>query len=228
MRDTDNNGVFITGTDTGVGKTIFAGRLIEILEANGLRPAPRKPAESGCRQNDDGALTPADATQLAKAMKHPPPLEQICGFRFAAAASPAYAAKLANTPMTADDLAAVCAKRDDETLVVEGAGGLLSPLADKRSNADLIRQLGLPIFLVVADKLGCINHTLLSLMAADALGIETLAIILNRLPRAADAADDTDNFQELQALTDVPIIRMEAVRQHAREIIALIGGDDQR
>lgn len=197
-----------------------------MLETEGLRPAPRKPVESGCQPDASGKLVASDARRLANAMKQPPPLTQVCGFQFSAMTSPAYAAKLAKTRMTLNDLANVCNKHDDEVLVVEGAGGLLSPLTGKHSNADLVTRLGLPIFLVVADKLGCINHTLLSLMAADSLGIKTLAIILNHLSRTSGAPPEMDNFQELKMLSDIPIIRMESVGQHACDLITLITTDN--
>lgn len=215
-------GAFITGTDTCVGKTTLACRLIATLEERGFHPAPRKPVESGCEHDDEGKPLAYDAARLAATMRSPPPLERICRYRLDATASPARAAMLAGARITLDDLVAACEHDPGEMLLVEGAGGLLSPIAQGHSNADLAVRLQLPLILVVADKLGCINHTLLTLAVAGWMGLKTLGIVLNRLPRDYDAPVEMDNFEDLRALTDVPLIKMKDIDR--RQIYTLFPG----
>ena len=199
-------GVFITGADTGVGKTAIACALIRALEAGGLRVAPRKPAESGCPIRD-GVMMPEDAARLARACAHAPPLTAVCRYRFGDAVSPARAARLAGVELRVGDLVAACACDGGDVAVVEGAGGLLSPIANDGVNADLAVALGFPVVVVVADKLGCINHALLTLEAAAARRLAVAALALNRDTAAArDAA--LDNAVELAALTRAPIVEI--------------------
>ena len=204
MTARDGRGVFITGTDTGVGKTAIACALIRALEARGLRVAPRKPVESGCPRRD-GKPMPADAARLARACAHAPPIGAVCRYRFGDATSPARAARLAGATLRIADLVAACACDTGDVAVVEGAGGLLSPIANDGVNADLAVALGFPVIVVAADKLGCINHALLTLEALAARGLAVAALVLNRDTAAArDAA--LDNADELAALTRAPVV----------------------
>lgn len=205
-------GVFITGSDTGVGKTYFACALIRALEQNGVRTAPRKPIESGCTLQGDNVIV-NDALQMAEAMQNPEPLNTICPYRLQAAVSPLRAAQLQGIQLSCDDLLAACQCADDAVLIVEGAGGLLSPLANHCSNADLAKKLALPLILVVADKLGCINHTLMSIRVAEAMGIPMLAVVLNRLPQDEGYDPAMDNLAEIRAFTNTPVLKMTEIHK---------------
>ena len=212
-------GVFITGTDTGVGKTFVACRLIRALESGRLETAVFKPVETGCRTHG-GEMTPHDAVQLAHASKHRPATGDVCRYRFTDAVSPARAAQLAGVDLRVSDLAAACRSGLRRFAVVEGAGGLLSPIAGDGVNADLAAALGLAVVVVAADRLGCINHVLLTLEALAARNLDTVAVVLNR-PDAAPAlggalndalggAPDSalDNARELAAHTQTAIVKI--------------------
>ncbi|MBC6413670.1 MAG: dethiobiotin synthase [Chromatiales bacterium] len=199
-------GVFITGTDTGVGKTIIACRLIESLEASGVEVAVRKPVESGCVAGKDGLIA-ADADSLAAASASPSNSSlQVCCYRYKAATSPARAALLAGETLYIEQLVA-CSRSDAQLTMVEGAGGLLSPIATDGLNIDLIEALGFSVIVVSSDQLGSINHALLTLEALAARRLKVIAVVLNRLNQQTYGCD-LDNYRELNALVEVPIVQV--------------------
>ncbi len=183
-------GIFITGTDTGVGKTWVGSRLAALWQAQGLPVAPRKPAESGCAPGPDGLL-PADAQQYHKAIGGRGRLADICPYRFAAPLAPDQAAARAGRTLHLAELVAACAVPAGHFAVVEGAGGFCSPLATDGLNADLAAALGLPVLLVAADRLGAQNHVLLTAEAVARRGLSLAAVVLNALqPPGPDAPDN--------------------------------------
>ena len=203
------HGLFVTATDTGAGKTTLLCRLIPPLERAGLKLHVRKPVESGCL-TEKGELTPSDATALANALRAPPPVEQVCAYRLRHVSSPARAARLENVELTVAKLAAACAVEPaapEDFLLVEGAGGLYSPIARDGLNADLAGALDLPLLIVVADRLGCINHALLTIEAARRRDLGIAAVVVNRVVPPRDG--DTDNHAELKAATDVPVFKTD-------------------
>lgn len=206
-------GVFITGTDTGVGKTFVACQLVRALESGGLDTAVFKPVETGCRA-DGGGLTPHDAVQLARASKHRPAIDAVCRHRFADAVSPARAAQLAGVDLRVGDLAAACRSGPRRFAVVEGAGGLLSPIAGDGVNADLAAALGFAVVVVAADRLGCINHTLLTLEALAARNLDAVAVALN------DMRNDTPGNAPHNVLNDAPNNAPDGALDNARELAA--------
>ena len=203
----NNTGLFITATDTGVGKTTIARQLIPALEKQGLSLCIRKPVESGCFVKAD-QLCPQDAAILADASQTKPALADVCPYRFQAAASPARAAQLTGTSLTLDDLAASCNTPEGHFLIVEGAGSFYSPLtSDNKLNADLAQRLNLPLLLITPDRLGCIGHTLLTLEAARRRQLKTLAVVLNTISKT-DSNTDIDNSAELSTLVDIPVVKI--------------------
>ena len=196
-------GIFITGTDTGVGKTYIAAQLARALTLQGVNVIPRKPVESGCTKQD-GELIPADALALKIAANYSGSLQQVCPHPFEPAISPALAAKLANHELRISALKSACLNGVSETdfLLVEGAGGFYSPLCADGLNADLAKALNLPVILVVEDRVGCINHCLLVLEAAQRRDIHIAAIVLNRINPAPPSMD---NHSELAQHTACPI-----------------------
>jgi len=200
-------GIFITGTDTGVGKTWFTERLIPKLMSSGLQVHARKPVESGWQE--DWRLT--DAGRLLQAVnpngvENPQQaLQQICPYRFQAALSPVRAAAMEGQQLSIEDIKQACQIENDrinDVVCVEGAGGFYSPLASDGLNADLAQALGLPVILVAEDRLGCINQVLLCLEAIQNRGLQPLAVFLNQ-----KTIDDPsmDNAEDLRQLTNVPI-----------------------
>ncbi|HUM11489.1 MAG TPA: dethiobiotin synthase, partial [Myxococcaceae bacterium] len=151
--------VFVTATDTGVGKTQVAAALLSLLADAGLRPAPFKPYESGCAR----LSRPADALELRAAARSADSLDDVCVHRFRAPLAPGVAAaRMGRSPDFRPVLAAFH-RFGDRPLVVEGAGGLLVPLDRRRDVIDLIEALQLPVVLVARAGLGTLNHTGLSL-----------------------------------------------------------------
>ncbi len=188
-------GLFLTGTDTGVGKTFVGARLARWLAERGATVRPRKPVESGCPRVD-GELAPLDARAYHDALAGAEPLARICPYRFEAALSPERAATMAGVPLLLDDLRAAClvGVGAEDFLLVEGAGGFYSPIATDGLNADLAVALGLPVLLVSADRLGAIHQVLVTAEAIARRGLELRAVVLNRLapaqdPRLDNAAD---------------------------------------
>lgn len=215
-------GLFVTGSDTGVGKTHVGTALATVLVAQGIRVRARKPVESGCPRVD-GELQPQDATAYAAATGEP--LATVCRYRLAAALSPERAARLEGVDYGLADLAAHCRAKvaADDFLLVEGAGGFLSPIAPDGLNADLAVVLGLPVLLVSADRLGAIHQVLATAEAIRRRGLNLAAVVLNAVVPIADPL--LDNAADLTRWLGGPIARLPhgaGVGDVAREILPLI------
>ncbi|MDH3450789.1 MAG: dethiobiotin synthase [Gammaproteobacteria bacterium] len=194
-------GLFITGTDTGIGKTWVGTQLARQLCSLGLPVAPRKPVESGCELRD-GELIPADGDAYYRAVDARWPLRQITPYRLHHAVSPQRAAQLERVDITLAKLVAATgvAVSAADFLLVEGAGGFYSPLALDGSNADLAASLQLPVLLVAPDRLGAINHVLLTVEAIKHRGLPLFAVVLNRLDDSDSLPPGMDNLADLQTL----------------------------
>ena len=196
------HGVFVTGTDTDVGKTYVATLLAAQLVKSGIKVIPKKPIESGC-QDGDGELIPADATALKQAAAYEADLSDVCAYRFEAALSPVRAARMENQKITIEQLDQACKYSGDGFVLVEGAGGFYSPLADDGLNADLAGALQLPVLLVANDRLGCINQILLTAESISNRGLKLAAVVLN----AKEPQDNSEmnNAEDLREFIDAPI-----------------------
>ncbi len=196
------NGIFITGTDTGIGKTLVGCGIAAALTAQGKKVGVLKPAETGC-QTQRGELYPDDAVRLAKFAKTTLPLDTICPYRFPLPVAPSVAAKDAGIhirPGRITDSYRLINNQHDTT-IVEGAGGLLVPLLDRYSFADLAHDLNIPILVVIGSKLGALNHALLTFDCIRTRGLPLAGYILNHPSDASDAAIRT-NAATLADLTD--------------------------
>ena len=199
-------GLFITGTDTGVGKTFVGCGLAALLFSKGKRVGVMKPVETGCELKD-GQLRPEDALRLRHFAGSSVPLELLCPYRFALSLAPAVAAEMAGVRIEKEQLVACyeqIAASHDITLV-EGAGGLLVPLVGRYTFADLARDLDIPVLVVIGSKLGAINHTLLTLHCAASMGLPVRGYILNHLTPAQDLAAQT-NRRALARITEIPCL----------------------
>lgn len=202
------NGMFMTGTDTGVGKTWVSVRLIHALRALGLELIPRKPVESGWA--DD--VTTTDAWRLANAAglsldghQQTAVLDKVCPYRFRAALAPPRAALLEGQELRIKNLANTCPTRvaSGQALLVEGAGGFYSPIAHDGLNADLAQVLGLPIILVAEDRVGCLNHILLVAEAIKRRSLTLAGVILNaKTPPVVGM----DNASDLMTWLKIPVL----------------------
>ena len=179
-------GVFITGTDTGVGKTLVGCALARGLRAAGFDVGVMKPVEAGVSE-----AGPQDALALRDAAGVQDELELICPLQFAMPAAPEAAAIAEHRHATLDLIRAAfdsLAQRH-EALLVEGAGGLLVPLDEKLTMADLAMALDLPVLIVARAALGTINHTRLSIEACEARGIEVLGVVVSHCGGTLSKAD---------------------------------------
>ena len=204
------NGLFITGTDTDVGKTYIGVRLAEYLYQQKIPVQPRKPVETGCFQVD-GILIPTDAMQYYRVMGKSLKLKTICPHRFTLAASPAEAALQEGQSITIDQLHHACSAAEDDFVLVEGAGGFYSPIATDGLNADLAQRLGQDVLVVAADRLGAINQVLLTVEAIKHRGLKVAAVILNQIN---DAELPFDNAKSLNALLELPIHSVSFAPNH--------------
>ena len=193
-------GIFVSGSGTDVGKTYVALRLIKILN-NSHTVKARKPIESDCTMSLSG-LTPKDATLLAEACNSKEPAEKVCSFRFEGCSSPEKASEEEGAKITLDMLVSACQTQEEsDYVVVEGAGGLYSPIAHRSLNIDLVKELKLPIVLVVRDELGAINQALLVVEAAKKQETVVAVIVLNqKIP------NNLDNKKAIERYTDVPVV----------------------
>ena len=174
--------VFITGTDTGIGKTICSASLLVALRRSGLRAAGMKPVASGCRQTAHG-LRNDDAELLLAFGELGMDYALVNPYAFVAPIAPSIAAADAGIVIDLDILRAAFAKlsRHSDVVVVEGVGGWAAPLSATLMQADLVREWRLPVILVVGLRLGCINHAVLSARAIVADGCELLGWIANTI-----------------------------------------------
>ncbi|MBE9564589.1 MAG: dethiobiotin synthase, partial [Proteobacteria bacterium] len=174
-------GVFITGTSTEVGKTFVAVEIAKALTKKNIRVIPRKPIESGCVKQED-ELIPQDALALKNAAQYEGSLSEVCPYRFEPPISPVRAAHLANKILTTEQLVNICLNGSEKGFVlVEGAGGFYSPLAENGRNADLAVALQLPVLLVAEDKLGALSQVLLNVEAIQMRGLQLAGVVLNAI-----------------------------------------------
>ena len=205
------HGYFITGTDTGIGKTVVACALIRALRAAGRHVDPRKPVESGCERRGD-ELFPADGAALREAAGElAPDLAVVTPYRLQHALSPERAARLERRALNISALREAClaAHAPGATMVVEGAGGFYSPLASDGLNADLAQALGLPVILVAPDRLGTINHVLLTAEAIRNRGLDLALAVLNA--DDAPGPEGMDNPSDLATYLDCPVVEFPRV-----------------
>ncbi len=189
-------GLFVTGTDTGVGKTLVSAALLRYARRLGLVPIPFKPAETGC------APMPSDARALWRAAAAPVAEAEVCLYALRLPVAPAAAAAAEGVRIDLERIAdradALAAKGD--LLVVEGAGGLLVPYAEGSTGADVAKRLGLPLLVVARTALGTVNHTALTLREAARNGLEIAGLILNRTP-GTDGPQEAGNAALIASLT---------------------------
>lgn len=199
-------GLFITGTDTGVGKTFVAASLAAFLREQGYRTGVMKPVETGCPEKN-GVLIPEDAKHLKETSGCGEPIEKICPYRFHEPLAPSIAAQRANQKIDVDLLLTTYGEISAEydVTLVEGAGGLMVPLLPSYTYADFARVLKLPLIVVAANKLGVINHLLLTLEHASCKGLIVLGYVLNRISNETTLASET-NREVLFGLTAVPCL----------------------
>ncbi len=203
-------GLFVTGTNTDVGKTYVSRLILEQLEQQGDAPGAYKPVCSGAMLSAQGTPFWHDAEQLAQAIRTRFSPEQIAPQRFQAAVAPPRAAQLEGREVQEEFLLQHLCWWESQTewLLVEGAGGLLSPVSRNFLVADLACECGYPLLIVAHLGLGTINHTLLTVAAARQRGLSIAGIVLNETSQEQSDLSARYNYEDLANLTDVPILGM--------------------
>ena len=188
--------LFVTGTDTNVGKTFVSCALIAALRARGRRVSVMKPVETGVTGE------PQDALALRAAAADPATLDAICPVRLRAPLAPTVAARLEGRTLDPEQLVRQVMARtaDADLLLVEGAGGLLVPIAGRFTFADLAQRCALPVLLVAANRLGTVNHAALTARVAAGSALPVRGFVLSQPQPATDESADS-NAAEITALT---------------------------
>ncbi|HEY5600127.1 MAG TPA: dethiobiotin synthase [Candidatus Manganitrophaceae bacterium] len=199
-------GIFIIGTDTGVGKTVIAGAIARFLVSQGVDVGVMKPIETGCRRRG-GKLIPADGSYLRAAARVEDPLGLITPYPYQYPLAPWVASIREKRRIHFKKIRSAYEqlRRAHSFLIVEGVGGLLVPLTAKSDLLDLILFLELPVLLVARSGLGTINHTLLTIQYGSQQGLQFQGILLNRTTPQETLADKT-NPETLRRRTGLPLL----------------------
>jgi len=220
-----NAAVFITGTDTGIGKSLVAASLLRALQAQGLRALGMKPIASGCTMTTQG-LRNDDAELLRTHGSGAPDYALVNPYALPEAIAPHLAAAHAGVAIRLDPIVAAFAALStmSQCVMVEGVGGWAVPLSDTLMQADLVRALRLPVILVVGLRLGCINHALLSARAIAQDGCELIGWIGSQVDPAMLCLDE--NLATLRERLPAPCLGVlpHVSAPEPRELAPLVRG----
>ena len=214
-------GIFITGTDTGVGKTYVASGIAASLRAGGVDVGVMKPAETGCRMRS-GDLMPADAMRLARAAGAHDPLPLINPYRFRKPLAPSVAAELEGKKIRMGQIMTAyraLARRHD-FMIIEGAGGIMVPLSRNYLYLDLAQAIGLPVMVVARPGLGTINHTLLTVAALKQRGIPIAGVVINYSNKNRPVPAEETSPGVIEKISRVAVLGV--VRYRAREFSRIV------
>ena len=216
-------GLFITGTDTGVGKTHCAVALVRELRGRGIDVGVMKPAETGCR-NVRGRLLPSDAVTLMKAAGVQDDLSAVNPYRFAQPLAPSLAAALKGQEISKGRIlqAFRLLSRLHEWMVVEGAGGILVPLTGRCSFLDLAADMDLPVLIVARPGLGTINHTLLTVQALQQRKVPIAGIVINYAEDLNRGPAERTGPAEIERLSRVKILG--TLRHGSKNVEGIVNG----
>jgi dethiobiotin synthetase len=215
-------GLFVTGTDTGAGKTVVAAAIVAALRARGETVVAFKPVVTGIDEPPDPDW-PADDELLATAAGMRP--QDIAPLRYGPAVSPHLAATLAGRPIEPaalrDALSTSAAGTD--AVVVEGVGGLLVPLAADYLVRDFARDVALPLVIAARPELGTINHTLLTIEAGRAAGLAIAGVVMTPWPQHPSTMEE-DNRATIERLGDVEVATLARLARADQALLAAAGG----
>lgn len=199
-------GLLVTGTDTGVGKTLITAGLAHALQTMGIDVGVMKPVETGCAIRN-GRLRPLDAMMLREAAGVRDALDIVNPYRFQVPVAPMVAAERSGRRIDIERLEERFAHLTDRhaVVLVEGAGGLLVPITDEMSFLDLAVRLKLPLLVVIGSRLGALNHARLTVEAALAARVPVWGAIVNR-GTAERSPARTTNFSALRRLLPIPVL----------------------
>ncbi|GAN33789.1 MAG: dethiobiotin synthase [Candidatus Brocadia sp. AMX2] len=225
-------GYFITGTDTGVGKTIVAGGLAALYKNKGLDVGVMKPVATGCKRVNNNLISD-DAVFLKCAAEVDDEYELINPVSLEQPLAPTVAARLSKTKIDKDKINtafdSLCERH--EYIIVEGIGGLLVPLDEYYFVVDMANEMELPLIVVCRPTLGTINHTLLTVSYARQHGLDVKGIVINESVENRDDVMKKTNAEEIKRLTDLPILgtisfdkRLD-INKYNKEILVKIFSD---
>ena len=213
--------LFISGTGTDVGKTFITENLIDLLKVKGFTVSPYKPIETGCKKIK-AKFIPSDASKFHKLINKEIDIDLINPYRFQQPISPNRAIRLAKKKIFIKDYidkSKLLPKND--YLIIEGAGGLYSPISTDGYNIDLIKKMKIPTVLVAKDEIGVINNILLSLDLLLKHKISVLAIVLNKMNNIQP--NQMDNYKDIKSLTKTPLIKIHNTKtKNHKEFLKLL------
>ena len=195
-------GIFVTGTDTGVGKTVVSAALAWTLKQSGKKVVVMKPVQTGTAS---AQLMDIEFVQRVIGTNYP--IEEVCPYRFPHPLAPSVAASLLGQKVDLGKIRSAFYKlySTHEAVIVEGAGGLLVPITEDYLMSDLAFDLNLALLIVIRPSLGTLNHTLLTVESARARGLKVLGIVINRFPSNPDVAENT-NPELITKMTGEPLL----------------------
>jgi len=207
-QETVTRGLFVTGTNTDVGKTYVTALLGRAARDAGLGVGAYKPVCTGDPLQDSDARQRTDIEELAHAIGRPDLSERVGPQRFRAPLAPPVAAQLENQAVNERVLIEGLEwwQGRVDVLLVEGVGGLLCPLTDTKTVADYAQQVGFPVLIVASMELGTINHTLLTVEVAQHRGLEVCGIVMNQSHPSQDISDENQNPVQIASRCDVPVL----------------------
>jgi dethiobiotin synthetase len=198
------NGIFITATDTGVGKTVITAGLALALKEQGCRVGVMKPVQSGHQPGDPES----DGMRLKTWVGVHDSIDEIVAYNFRAPVAPGLAAELEGVTIDRsaihERLGRLAGKYD--VVLVEGAGGLMVPLGPDWTIADLAKEIGWPLLIVARPVLGTVNHTVLTALAARQLGLDPIGVILNGLRPEEMEPSVEHNPRLIEAFAQIPVL----------------------
>lgn len=204
-----NRGWFITGTDTGIGKTVVSAMLLLQFKEMGRRVMYMKPVQTGCETRDTERVAPDPefCLRLAGLTPNADEYADICPYRLLMPTSPHLAAAQENVVISLDRIVSSFRRLQEryDPIIVEGAGGVLVPLNKQDTMLTLMQRLNLPVVVVCRAGLGTLNHTLLTVRAVQDAGLRVEGLVLVQTTNEPWGAIETDNEKTLRRLTKIPI-----------------------
>lgn len=214
-------GIFIAGTDTGVGKTFVAAGIARALRARGIGIGVMKPFETGCRSRG-GKLIPVDAMTLMRSAEVTDPLDLVNPYRFRTPLAPMVAARQEGRTIEIRKIkeAVRLLTKRHEFLIVEGAGGIMVPLTSRTSYLDLAADLRLPVLIIARPGLGTINHTLLTIAALRARRVPIAGTVFNHSAGGQQGSAERTNPAVIERLSGVPVLEPVRYGQKDFDVLA--------
>jgi dethiobiotin synthetase len=226
-RTTDNRiGLFFTGTDTGVGKTLVVSAVTRILRKRGQPVTVCKPVATGARRVGERWVS-EDTLRLAQSAQMMDDLQRVTAWTFPDPVAPPVAARRQGIELKLEEIVRAVRNRwePSKAILVEGIGGLLCPLTEREAVADLALALGLPLVVVARRSLGTLNHTLLTLESAKARGLAVAGVVVSETTPPQTLAEET-NVEELQRRLAVPLLAVVPYQSDESDIVAALESID--